>query len=192
MKKYRKIVIFAALISMFYCVSLIQSTYAKYVTSTTGTTNLTIAKWNIIVNNQDVTNNSNFSTAITPVFEGTNNIRSGVIAPTATGSFDITLDMTEVDVSLQYTISASISNSNTVSDLKITSYTINNVETPYTGSISNQVPLSSTDRTVTIRFNVEWVEDSADGAVMNNLQDTQATNNGIAAVDVNINFIQIQ
>ena len=143
MRRYRKIVVFAALISLFYCVSLIQSTYAKYVTAATGTTNLTIAKWNIIVNTQDVTSNSNFSTVISPQFLGSSNIKAGVIAPTSTGSFDITLDMTDVEVSLQYTISAAISNSNTVSDLKIVSYTINNVETPYTGSITNQVLLNS-------------------------------------------------
>ncbi len=192
MKRFRKTFIFAALISLFYCVSLIQSTYAKYVTAATGTTNLTTAKWNIIVNNQDVTSNSNFSTSIVPTFNGTTNIKSGVIAPTATGSFDVTLDMSQVEVSVEYTITAAISNSNTVTDLKIVSYTIDNVETAYTGSISDQVLLNSADKTVTITFNVEWVEDASDGAVMNNLQDTQAAANGVAAVDVNINFVQIR
>lgn len=192
MRYGRKLAIFAALIAMFYCVSLIQSTYAKYVTSTTGTANLTFARWNILVNNQDVTNNSNFSTTISPSFTGTSNIRSGVIAPTAQGTFDITLDMSQVDVSLDYTVSANISNTNTVTDLKIKSYTIGNTTTAYTGSFTNRLLLSNTNRTVTITFNVEWVEDAQDGATMNNAADTAAATSGVAAIDVNVNFIQVR
>ena len=143
MKYGRKLAIFAALIAMFYCVSLIQSTYAKYVTSATGTANLTFARWNILVNSQDVTNNSNFSTTIQPNFTGTANIRAGVIAPTSQGTFEISLDMTEVDVSLDYTVSASVSNTNTVTDLKIQSYTIGNVTTDYTGSFTNRLLLNN-------------------------------------------------
>ena len=104
MRCKRKLAIFAALIAMFYCVSLIQNTYAKYVTSATGTANMTFARWNILVNSQDVINSSNFSTTILPEFAGTSNIRAGVIAPTSQGSFDIALDMSQVDVSLDYTI----------------------------------------------------------------------------------------
>ncbi len=192
MRYGRKIAIFAALIAMFYCVSLIQSTYAKYVTSAVGTANMTFARWNILVNDQDVVNNSNFSTTILPDFTGTTNIRSGVIAPTSQGSFDIELDMTDVDVSLDYTISAAVSSSNTVTDLKIISYTIDNVTTQYTNSITNRVLLSSTDRVVTVTFNVEWVEDAQDGAVMNNAADTAAATSGVAAIDVSVNFVQVR
>jgi len=192
MRYGRKLAIFAALIAMFYCVSLIQSTYAKYVTSATGTANMTFARWNILVNSQDVTNNSNFSTTIQPNFTGTANIRTGVIAPTSQGTFDIVLNMSQVDVSLDYTVSASVSNNNTVTDLKIQSYTIDNITTDYTGSFTNRLLLSNTNRTVTITFNVEWVEDAQDGAVMNNAADTAAANNGVAAIDVSVNFVQVR
>lgn len=192
MRYGRKLAIFAALIAMFYCVSLIQSTYAKYVTSATGTANMTFARWNILVNSQDVINNSNFSTTILPNFTGSANIRSGVIAPTSQGTFDIVLDMTEVDVTLDYTVSASVSSSNTVTDLKIQSYTIDNVTTDYTGSITNRLLLNNNNRTVTITFNVEWVEDAQDGAVMNNAADTAAATSGVAAIDVSVNFIQVR
>ena len=192
MRYGRKLAIFAALIVMFYCVSLIQNTYAKYVTSATGTANMTFARWNILVNDQDVVNNSNFSTTIIPNFAGTSNIRTGVIAPTSQGSFDIELDMSQVDVSLDYTVSASVSSSNTVTDLKIQRYTIDNVTTDYTGSFTTRLLLSNTDRTVTITFNVEWVEDAQDGAVMNNAADTAAATSGVAAIDVSVNFVQVR
>ena len=192
MRYGRKIVIFAALIAMFYCVSIIESTYAKYLTTAVGTANMTFARWNILVNSQDVINNSNFSSTIQPDFTGTTNIAAGVIAPTAQGSFDIELDMTEVDVSLDYTVSAALSSSNTVSDLKILSYTIDNVTTQYNGSFTNRLLVSAVNRTVTITFNVEWIEDAQDGAVMNNAADTAAATNGVAAVDVSVNFVQVR
>ena len=192
MRYGRKIVVFAALIAMFYCVSIIESTYAKYLTTAVGTANMTFARWNILVNSQDVINNSNFSSTIVPDFTGTTNIASGVIAPTSTGSFDIELDMSEVDVSLDYTVSAALSSSNTVTDLKILSYTIDNVTTQYNGSFTNRLLVSNTNRTVTITFNIEWVEDASDGATMNNAADTTAATSGVAAIDVNVSFVQVR
>lgn len=189
MKIKKKVAIFIALISMFYCVSLIQSTYAKYVTSATGTTNLTIARWKIVVNNQDVTNNSDFSSTITPAFISDSNIRSGVLAPTSQGYFDIIIDATDVDVSMSYTIDVSHSSLNTVSDLNILSYTIDNVTTTYTGAITNQILLTDQVRTKTVRFNVEWFDGT--GEDMDNSDDTTAADEGVAALDVDIDFIQL-
>ena len=83
MKTKRKIAFFVALMSLFYCLTFMQDTYAKYLSSATATTNLTIARWNILVNNQDVANNSNFSETISPVFQGSTYIAPDVIAPTA-------------------------------------------------------------------------------------------------------------
>lgn len=192
MRYGRKIVVFAALIALFYCVSIIESTYAKYLTTAVGTANMTFARWNILVNSQDVINNSNFSSTIQPDFTGTANIASGVIAPTAQGSFDIVLDMSEVDVSLDYTVSAALSSSNTVTDLRILSYTIDNVTTQYNGSFTNRLLVNAVNRTVTITFNVEWVEDLQDGAIMNNAADTAAATSGVAAIDVSVNFVQVR
>ena len=79
MKTKRKIAFFVALMSLIYCLTFMQDTYAKYISSATETAELTIARWSILVNNQDVVNQSNFSDTISPVFPGTTNIRSDVI-----------------------------------------------------------------------------------------------------------------
>ena len=125
MKLNRKITFLLALLALFYCVSLIQSTYAKYLSTADADTNITIARWNILVNNQDISQNSNFSEVLEPTFTGNENIKDGVIAPTATGYFDITLDGSTTDVSFSYDISFSEADDNTVTDLKITKYEIN-------------------------------------------------------------------
>lgn len=190
MKLRKKIAIFLALMSLFYTVSLIQNTYAKYVTSATANTDITIAKWNILVNSQDVINNSNFSTTITPVFLGSEHIKEGVIAPTATGYFDITIDANETELSFNYDVNATPSASSTVQDIKIDHYQINGVDYDLNGSISDNIYLSDESRTRTIRFFVVW-DDNNETQTMNNLSDTQAAQNGNAAIDINIRLTQL-
>ncbi len=192
MKIKKKIVLFIALISLFYLVTTIENTYAKYISSATAEADMTIARWNILVNNQDILNNSNFSNTISPVFAGTQYINSGVLAPTSTGYFDIIINGTNTDITFQYTLTMNLSSANTITDLKITSYTIDGVSHNFDGSpISEQIVFNSGNKTRTIRVNVEWI-DGISTETMNNSQDTQAANGGTAAIDVNINFIQVR
>jgi hypothetical protein len=188
MKFKRKMLFFIALISLFYCVTMMQDTYAKYLTSAEANAELTIARWSILVNDQDIVNNSNFSEVVVPTFNGTTNINSNVIAPTSTGYFDLLINANDTDVSFTYTVSIDTSDCN-VSDLVITGYTIGKTHYDYDGNdISNDILLTDTDKTVSIRFDVEWNDGT--GENMNNAQDTEASKEGTAAFDINVNFIQ--
>ena len=92
-KKFQKIAFLLTMISLCLCIYVIKDTYAKYITNANGNAELQIARWKIIINNQDVEQNSNLTSAITPVFEGTNDIAANVIAPTAEGYFDLLIEM---------------------------------------------------------------------------------------------------
>ena len=188
----KKARIFIALAMLLYCISLIQTTYAKYVTSASATSTLSISRWSILVNNQDIVNSSNFSTAVHPVFEGTTNIREGIIAPTAEGYFDISIDAMQTDVSFNYTLSITPNANNTVDDLKIYKYSVNGVET--TGSLStltNRVAFDATDeeKSIDIRVYVRW-DDNVATQTMTNSDDSEAAQNGLANYDISLNFIQ--
>lgn len=191
MKLNRKITFLLALLALFYCVSLIQSTYAKYLSTADADTNITIARWNILVNNQDISQNSNFSEVLEPTFTGNENIKDGVIAPTATGYFDITLDGSTTDVSFSYDISFSEAEDNTVTDLKITKYEIDGHSYTYNGPISGNILLNDQNRALTVRVYVEWV-DQTDDETMTNVDDTTAANSGVAKFKVNVNVIQLR
>ena len=191
MKLNRKITFLLALLALFYCVSLIQSTYAKYLSTADADTNITIARWNILVNNQDISQNSNFSEVLEPTFTGNENIKDGVIAPTATGYFDITLDGSTTDVSFSYDISFSEADDNTVTDLKITKYEIDGHSYSYNGPISGNILLNDQNRALTVRVYVEWV-DQTDDETMTNVDDTTAANSGVAKFKVNVNVIQLR
>ena len=188
MKTKRKIAFFVALMSLFYCLSFMQDTYAKYLSSATATTNLTIARWNILVNNQDIANNSNFSETISPVFAGSANIASGVIAPTAEGYFEITINANNTDVSFNYTISIDTSDCS-IEDLEITKYVVDNTEYNYIGDVVGSILLSDQTRSVTYRFYVKW-NDNFQGEQMDNAEDTEVAYDGTSAFDVSVNVIQ--
>ena len=190
MKTKRKIAFFVALMSLFYCLTFMQDTYAKYLSSATATTNLTIARWNILVNNQDVANNSNFSETISPVFQGSTYIAPDVIAPTAEGYFDITINANNTDVSFSYTISLDTSDC-TIEDLEITKYVFNNTEYTYNGgNIVGNILLTDVNKSVTYRFFVKWNDDAAT-EVMNNADDTEVAIDGTSSFGVNVNLIQM-
>lgn len=192
MKINRRVKIFIALLSLLYLITLVQDTYAKYTSSANANTNITISRWNILVNDQDIKNNSNFTNTIKPTFEENENIASGVIAPTSKGYFDIIIDGTKTDVSFQYNINLALSSLNTVSDLKLTNYKVNDDTTLHqieNNVISNQVLYNSDNKIIKYRIFVEWIDGETE--TMNNEADTEATINGIAAYDIAINITQI-
>ena len=138
--------------------------------------------------------NSNFTSTIIPDFEGTTNIREGVIAPTAEGTFEVIINGDSTDVSFEYTLDVDLSSTNTVTDLVITKYVLNNVEHTVNSSstsINNIILLNDYIKSNNITFYVKW-NDAAATQTMNNAADTQAAHNGVAAFDLDLNVVQIQ
>lgn len=188
--KLKKVYLLLALASLLLLVSVIQNTYAKYISKATANSNFTIASWNFKVNNQDINANSNFSNVIVPVFENNPNIKDNVIAPTSEGYFDINIDHSNVDVSFTEKINLNLSDANTVSDLKITGYAINDGSIiEFNGNeISTDCLLSDNVKINKYRIYVTWID--GDGQTMQNKDDTEATKNGNASISVSLSFIQ--
>lgn len=188
----RKFRLLLACISLLVLVDLVQDTYAKYVSSADANKGFAIARWAFTVNNQDIIANNNFSNVVVPVFDQNTNIDSNVIAPTSTGYFDITVDSSNVDVAFNEVIALSLAETNTVTDLVFTGYKINNGT--LTNFANNSTSITTThalDEQTTVntyRIYIEWIDGENEN--MNNASDTQASVNGVAAINVNINFIQ--
>lgn len=194
MKLPKKFKFLFAFLSLFYCISLIQDTYGKYVSTANGNAALSVARWNILINDQDIKQNSNFTNTISPVFNGSENIANSIIAPTAEGYFDVIINGTNADVSFKTTINIEVSASSDVKDLIITKYTIDNRSTEYTFN-NNDYTLESTtlytdsNKITTYRFYVQWNDGS--GSTMSNSEDTLVANSGQAKLDINVNFTQV-
>ena len=121
----RKFKIILAIIALVLCITQIQQTYAKYTESKEGDTDFSIAKWKILVNNNDITESSTMSSLINPVYIENENVKEGVIAPGSEGYFDLVINANQTEVSFEYKISISNSENSSVQDLIITGYTIN-------------------------------------------------------------------
>lgn len=191
MRYNKKIIFLIFCISILLCILTMQETYAKYSTSNNATSNMSIARWRILVNNFDVRNDLSTETVIQPVFSGNNNISDGYIAPTANGYFDILIDATETDVTFDYQISLNQNANNQVVDLAITGYSIDNGEVVnYNNSnIIGTINKTDANKTKQIRVFVTW--NDGEGSTMNNEADTNTTgDNATAKMDVNLHFIQ--
>lgn len=194
MKNYKKIVILIILILIAILVFFLIQIFAKYLTSASGDTSMNVARWNILVNNISIKNNTDISNTLTPVFPGNENIASGIIAPTAEGYFDLNFDFSSADVSFQYEISTTVNESSSVKDLVTTGYSVDDGEKinfdEVNLPIKNTINLADNIKTQKIRIYVKWNDD--ENASMDNSADTIATTSGNPALlNVNISFTQI-
>lgn len=204
----RKFKVLLVIISLSLTLSLMSNTYSRYVADTTSDIELQFANWQILVNENDITNNSVSSINIVPILEENNNIATNSIAPTSKGYFDIEIDPSNVEVSFDYQINFELLNDN-MPDLLISKYAIldsNYVEgdslttIPITDNQINNL-LTYDNSTENFRFEpfkvriyFEWYEGQDEN--MNDEADTQigkeaATNDTKLQIKTTIAFSQI-
>ena len=190
-KKY--IMLTLTLMSLFITLCMVNETYAKYVTSATSTTSTSIARWKILVNNDDITLGTTSTNLITPEFPGSDDIAPNVLAPNTEGYFDLVLDGSNVDVSFRYTITIGNNQNSPVTELVATKYMVDgSSEIEFTSTptqITGDINLNDSDKIRNFRVFVKW-DDSLN--IMTNAEDTDTTtNNQKGMMDVTINIIQI-
>lgn len=190
----KKRLILLVVLSIILCLFFVQESLAKYITAADETANISIARWKILVNDEDIRDENTVNTVINPVFLGNDNIAENIIAPTSEGYFDLIIDAREADVSFKYKISMSVNQNSSVKDLVATKYVVNGGE-PITMDINNQtientVLYGNNNSTINIRVYIVW--NDGDGSLMDNSADTLATTSGnFAMMNVSLNFTQV-
>ncbi|MDY3798821.1 MAG: hypothetical protein SO067_06890 [Bacilli bacterium] len=190
----KKRLILLVVLSIILCLFFVQESLAKYITAADETANISIARWKILVNDEDIRDENAVNTVINPVFLGNDNIAENIIAPTSEGYFDLIIDAREADVSFKYKISMSVNQNSSVKDLVATKYVVNGGE-PITMDINNQtientVLYGNNNSTINIRVYIVW--NDGDGSLMDNSADTLATTSGNSAMmNVSLNFTQV-
>ncbi|CDE95560.1 putative uncharacterized protein [Clostridium sp. CAG:914] len=190
----KKRLILLVVLSIILCLFFVQESLAKYITAADETANISIARWKILVNDEDIRDENTVNTVINPVFLGNDNIAENIIAPTSEGYFDLIIDAREADVSFKYKISMSVNKNSSVKDLVATKYVVNGGE-PITMDINNQtientVLYGNNNSTINIRVYIVW--NDGDGSLMDNSADTLATTSGNSAMmNVSLNFTQV-
>lgn len=193
MKNYKKFILLIILILILLLVFFLIQIFAKYLTSASGDTSMNIARWNILVNDISIKENTDITNTLSPVFPGNENIAPDIIAPTAEGYFDLNFDFSDADVSFEYEITTTVDPNSSVKDLVVTGYSVDDgqkVELTNNSSIKDTILLTDTINNRKIRVFVKW--DDGDNASMDNSQDTIATTSGKPALlKVNVSFTQI-
>lgn len=195
MKNHKKILLILIGICICFLLFYMVQIYAKYLTSAEGSTTLTIANWNILVNDLSIKNNTDISNSIVPVFPGNEHIESGIIAPTVEGYFDLNLDFSNADVSFKYEISVTSDENSSVKDLVATGYSLDNGEKisfeNYNETISETITLSSNINTRKVRVYIMWNDDD-ESQTMTNDDDTISTSSeNPPLLNVNVSFTQV-
>lgn len=169
--------------------TVIQSTYAKYVTNLNTNANISISYWNILVNNQNILDNSDISGNMSAVLPGSLYAKSDVIVPGSTGYFDLNIDSSNVTVPFTVTINTGINETSTLStDFVVSGYSINNgTITDLTDNSSFSCDIAQDDDSTIIRVFTTWTDDGLDS-----LEDTVlGITGGTAILNVSLNFEQI-
>lgn len=156
MKNNKKTLKFVLLILILIILFLvIRSTYSKYITSADNEATLHISKWNILLNDKDISENKDFTQDLTVTFDKNENIADDVIAPTKTGYFEINLESTGTELPFKYQLQ--------IADIK-TSYS------NYVLSLDNVTPVGASynyNFTITFKDNdtqgpIYYYDDSND------------------------------
>lgn len=191
MKLNKKIIVLLAFVSLLLSIVTVQDTYAKYVAHVDGTTDISIARWRILLNDFDVRNQLTSSNLITPVLNGNTYIASNVIAPTATGYFVVEIDASDTDVSFTYTITIENDDDTLVDDLEITNCYINGQQVNHNnGTITGTVGVNDISKVKELYVYFQW--NDGNGQTMDNEDDTLTTTaqDPLAKVAVTAHFIQ--
>ena len=214
MSKKKFCILVLAFISLVFSFNMVKSTYAKYVTSNDNTTDVNLAKWDILVNGEYIKQSKTLSATLTPNFIASNYTANGYLAPGTQAYFDIIVDNTYVDVDYNYVASVgSVAESN-LRDLKITKigiYDVDNSENPIVDTTKDQT-ITGTQANINgywtqgvnstkycIRVYIEWYDGT--GETMNDEEDTEIgynaatlqsgeTNND-GKINIKLRFVQV-
>ena len=184
-------------------VSLMSNTFSKYVSSADGDLNVSFAKWQILVNNLDISDAANSEILFVPVIDSNNEVEENSVAPSSSGYFDIAIDPSNVALSFNYNISFSIENDD-IPDLMISEYAILPVDDSPIEKISLDNNIIEKDmiydpenpfKPFTIRLFFKWYE--GENELMDDLADTEigtvaAINDTKLKMKANISFKQIK
>lgn len=201
LKKFKVLIVIA---SLAITLSLMSNTYSRYIASSDGNLEIEFAKWQLLVNNTDITTNTTSNISFEPTIEANENVANNKVAPASTGYFDVEIDPTNVDVSFKYTINLDIENTN-IPDLLITKYAI--IPNDYLEGDSlkfENIPNNLITNTLTynqktfekftIRIYFQWIE--GENESMTDIDDTVIGNNAALkdtsfTINANIQFEQI-
>lgn len=142
--------------------------YAIFYSEVIGNVELENGTWNIIVNNTEISEGTDVNFVIDTIQTDENeHVKPGTLAPGLSGSFEITINPTDTDVSVRYDVmlnQENLTNSNleikSVQEVQENNTLIKTAENTYTGVIPlEKIQAGCTNK---IKVQIQWKEDGND------------------------------
>lgn len=192
----KKTFIILTLIWLIITFNLIKSTYAKYLTELNTNTNISISRWDISVNNQNIIDSNNISSVLSLQLVENDYIKNDVVVPGSVGYIDLNIDSSNTNVDFTTEIDISVDeDSDLTEDFIIFGYsTVNSINeitddteiTELSNDSSFSYDISKNTSNTLIRIYVTWEDDGTDSA-----QDTAlGISTGILDLKINLTFKQ--
>ena len=121
-----RIKILFIIVTLAVTMSLMSNTYSRYVAESTSNVQVSFAKWQILLNETDITNGTTSNIELTPIIEPATNIKANTIAPSSKGYFDILINPSNVEVSFDYKLTLKLLN--VLSNIRCVSFHFKRVE----------------------------------------------------------------
>lgn len=132
-------------ISLFLLIYNVDEAYSRYVSDVSGDVAFNFAKWQILVNNENITTNYESKLKFTPIIDENENMASNVLGPTSTGYFDVEINPESVDTSFVYNINITIPSDSDIKNVVITDYAITNEEEIALGTEPTKIPMNGSN-----------------------------------------------
>jgi hypothetical protein len=193
-----KLKILSVFVIFAFALSIVSNTYSRYVAAAEENIDLALANWQILLNDEDITNSSESTGLINPVILENENVANNKLAPSSVGYFDININASSVELSFNYNIK--INNNEILNDLIITKYKIieegtDPEEVEYINVVDNEIngtidySEETTIKPFTIRVFFEWFEGTNESS--NDESDTEIIkNNESLSIGASIRFTQ--
>ena len=157
-KKYKVVIV--TLFSLLVTMLLVVQTYALFETNTSGDGNLDIGKWVILVNDNDVTLTRTL-TLDNFVYANGTHTQANYFAPGSTVYFDLVIDASESDVSVEYQLDVDASDLEDYPNISFAVTDLDNNQSITTTTYNSLIRLSDANRVHHIRINLVWNNQAA-------------------------------
>lgn len=164
-------------------ISSILNTYALFETNASSSSDLSVGKWKIMLNKEDVSFKENISLD-NFVFETNEHIEQGYFAPGVNATFDIEIDARYSDVSVIYELVIDDSSLEEHPNINYSITNLNTNEVIESNTYTNKILLSDASRITTLRFTLTW-----DDTLEYDSNDTELID-GDLALSIDANFKQ--
>ena len=167
--------IYAILVVLCIAFLVSRATYSSYESNVAGHVSADVAGWKIHINDVLVSDEVGKIVDIDDITWTNSHIKSGKLAPGATGEFNIDLDFTGTEVSVRYDLEVVDKNIDSNKVLTMTGIGASSVPltrtgvSTYTGIISKSNLSGNLTRNVVL--NVEWVNDDNVNDLENEVED---------------------